>query len=247
MKRLNNFLSLIFVCAFAFTMHAETLFDKGLKAANEKKYGNAISYFEEVIKDEKSNVSAYFNLGNCYVENKQYGKAIWAYERVLKYSPRDSEAPMNIELCYTKLASDQKWLPHTNGIQRLIYSVGSNTWSILAIAISVFAAFSIFSLLKIKNSPWKRLHFLLLFGETVLLTAFIVAASSSYYYLNSERFGIVTKKSIPTYTNDLGEKSTFTISEGTKLEWIGFTKTKIEVSLSDGKLVLISPDDLEMI
>lgn len=247
MKRLKHILSLFFWIVFSFTMHAESLFDKGLKAANTKDFKAAISYFEEVVKLEKSNTSAYFNLGNCYVENKQYGKAIWAYEKVLKFSPRDSEAPTNIELCYSKLENDQHWFPHTNGIQRLIYSVDSNTWAILAIVISIFSALSLFSLLKIKNSPWKRLHFLLLFGETILFIAFIIAASSSNSYIENERFGIVTKKSIPTYTNDIGEKSSLTLPEGTKLECIGLTKTKIEASLSDGKIVLVSPKDLEMI
>jgi tetratricopeptide (TPR) repeat protein len=231
----------------ACTIHAESLFDNGIKAANEKNYKEAIFQFEEVIENDKSNVSAYFNLGNCYFEIKKYGKAIWAYERVLKYSPRDSEAPASIELCYKKINSDEQWVAHNNGIQRLIYGIGSNTWAYLAIIISVIMGISIFLLIVQKNNSWRRIHFLLLVGEIILITAFIIAAKSSENHLSIENFGVITQKSIPTYLNYKGEKSTTRLTEGTKVEILNTNRLMHEVILFDGKTTLVSSEDIEMI
>jgi tetratricopeptide (TPR) repeat protein len=223
------------------------LFDQGLKAANDKKITQAINLFNQVIQQESNNVAAYYNLGNCYYQNKSYGEAIWAYERVLKLSPRDSEAPANIELCYKKLNDTSTWAPHTNGLQRIIYSVGATSWAILSIVNSVLMGISIFLLLKMNNNSWKRFHFMLLFGESVLLIAFIIATNSSRNYITSERFAIVTQKSIPTYMNDLGEKAQLELKEGTKVEFLNLTKTKREVMLQDGQKVLIEEKDVRVI
>jgi tetratricopeptide (TPR) repeat protein len=243
----KNICLVLFTVFSAFANHAELLFDKGLKAANQKEYKEAIFHFEEVIETDKSNVSAYFNLGNCYYEIKKYGKAIWAYERVLKYSPRDSEAPASIELCYKKLNSDQKWVAHNNGIQRLIYGIGSNTWSFLAIIMSVFMGISIFVLIVQNNNSWRRIHLMFLITEIVLITGFIIAAKSSENHLSIENFGVITQKSIPTYLNYKGEKSTIQLTEGTKIEILNTFRLMHEVMLFDGKTALVSTEDIEMI
>lgn len=247
MKFLIHIVLSFFIVIISITSHAESYFDQGLKAANHNNHKEAIHFFEEVIEHEKSNVSAYFNLGNSYYENKQFGKAIWAFERVLKYAPRDSEAPSTIELCYKQLGSEQQWLPHTNGIQRMIYGIGSNTWAILAIITSIMMSFSIFLLLKLKNSSWKRLHFLFLIGEVVLLIGFVISAKSAKDHLSSSKFAIVTQKNIPTYMNEKGEKSTLSLSEGTKVELLSTSNQMAEVMLSDSKTVLIALEDIEFI
>lgn len=239
---------ILFFCGMvSFFGQAESPFDQGLNAANQKKHKEAIRFFEEVIEHEKSNVSAYFNLGNSYFENKQYGKAIWAFERVLKYAPRDGEAASSIELCYKQLGNDQQYYPHTNGIQRMIYGIGSNTWAILAIITSLFMSISIFFLLKLKNNGWKRLHLLLLVGEVVLLIGFIIFSKSAENHLSSNRFALVTQKKIPTYMNEEGVKSTLTLSEGTKVEIMSTMNQMVEVMLSDSKTALIAVEDIEFI
>lgn len=247
MRPIKYIILSVFSALFVLSSFAESKFDQGLKAANQKKYKEAIYLFEEVIEHEKSNTSAYFNLGNCYFENKEYGKAILAYERVLKYAPRDGETPSNLELCYKKLGNDQQWVPHTNGIQRMIYGIGSNTWAVLAIVVSVCMGLSIFLLLKLKNSGWKRLHLLLLTGEAVLLIGFVISAKSSENHLASNKFAIVTQKTIPTYMNEQGEKSTVTLQEGTKVELLNSTQQMVEVMLPDSRSVLVAIEDVEVI
>lgn len=248
MKFAKHIAWLMFFTLIVLDVHANSLFDQGLKAANEKKYAEAVNSFEKVIQAEPGNTSAYFNLGNCYYESKKYGKAIWAYERVLKYSPRDSEASMNIELCYKRLASNVAYTPHTSGIQRLMYGVGSNIWSILAIVLSLFMSLSIYYFIRSKNSSWKRMHFMILFGETIFFIAFVIFAYSSANYLEKEQFAIVTKTEISTFLNPQREKATLKLKEGTKIEIISLVKGSMyNVRLIDGKTSLINPEDIDKI
>lgn len=223
------------------------LFDRGLKTANDNKYTEAIVAFEEVIEQEKFNVSAYYNLGNCYYHLRKYGKAIWAFEKVLKLNPRDAEAPMSLELCYNKIGPENTWTPHTSGLQRLICGVGSSTWAYLAIFLSICLGATIFAFFRLAGTPWKRLLFMGALGETILLIAFVIAASSAHNYTQDDHFAIVTGKCVPTYLNDLGERSDLLLTEGTKVEVIGITKTKLEVMLQNGRKVLVSQNDIERI
>lgn len=247
MITMKHILFSIYIVMLSFISFSGELFEKGLKLANDKNYPEAIKIFEQIISEENANVSAYFNLGNCYYKSKEYGKAIWAYEKVLKYSPRDSEAPMNIELSYQKLNSDLQWSPHTNGIQRLIYSVNSNIWSALAIGTSIFLAIILFIVARYKNTSLKRLYYLILTGATVMLIFFVITAKSSSDYFTNENFALVTKKSIPTYINDLGDKTETQLTEGMKVQILGHTKTKTKVQLENGREVLVSPEDLQRI
>lgn len=238
---------LIFAILLTFFGRTNELFNRGLKLANEKKYSAASKVFEQIIAAENSNTSAYFNLGNCYYKSNQYGKAIWAYERVIKYSPRDGEAPKQMELCYQKLNSTLYWTPHTNGIQRLIYSVNSNVWSILAIASSIFLAILFFLIIRNKNTSWKRFHLLLLIGGTILLISFVIAAKSSSNHLTSQNFGLVTKKSIPTFINEVIKKKETQLSEGTKVKILNTSGNKTQIQMDDGRVVYVLTDDIDPI
>lgn len=245
--RMNKHILVVLIIFVGQHLFASPLFDKGLKAANAKNYPAAIIAFEEVIEMEKGNASAYYNLGNCYFNLRRYGKAIWAYEKVLKLSPRDPEVPMNLELCYKKLGTEAQWAPHTSGLQRLVYGVRSNTWAILAISLSLALGLTIFYLFKLRNTSWKRLLFMLALGEMILIFGFVAAASGSSNFSRSENFAIVTDKNIPTFLNDQGEKSDLKLAEGTKVEVISITKTKLEVMLQDGRKTMVSPNDISRI
>jgi tetratricopeptide (TPR) repeat protein len=229
------------------TLGFASSFDDGLKAANEKKYKQAIHEFEEVTKEEPRNSAAFYNLGNAYYKNKEFGKAIWAYETSIKLSPKNAEAPVNIELCYRELSNGNSWQPSISGIQRLIYGVGSTTWAVLSVLLSCLIAYSIFSLLKHKNTPWKRFHVMALFGESILFIGFLIAANSSANYPENQDFGIITSKTSPCYLNETAKTADFVINEGAKVLILSEKGNRIEVELLEGRKVFISKKDLRII
>jgi hypothetical protein len=157
----------------------------------------------------------------------------------LKFSPRDSEAPIQLELSYQKLNSTLNWTPHTNGIQRLIYSVNSNVWSVGAICLSLLLSGLLFLLIRNKNASMKRLYFLFIIGGSILLLSFIISAKSSSDYLLSQSFAIVTKKSISVYINEKIEKKDMQLQEGTKVKLVNVSGSKTQIQLEDGMLLFV--------
>lgn len=245
MKSLSIFLA-IFSFACSTLVHANS-FDDGLKAANAKNYKQAIHEFEEVAKEEPENSAAFYNLGNAYYKNKEFGKAIWAYETSIKLNPKNAEAPVNIELCYRELTNGNSWQPSISGLQRMIYGIGSTTWAILSILISCLIGYSVFSLLKHKNTPWKRFHVMALFGESILFIGFLIAANSSANYPENNDFGIITTKTSSCYLDETTKSSDFTINEGAKVHILSEKANRVEVELLEGRKVFISKKDLRII
>jgi hypothetical protein len=229
------------------TLGFASSFDDGLKAANEKKYKQAIHEFEKVVKEQPQNSTAFYNLGNAYYKNNAFGQAIWAYEVSIKLNPKNAEAPINIELCYRELTNGNTWQSSISGLQRLIYGIGSTTWAILSIFFSCLIAYSIFSLLKHKNTPWKRFHVMALFGETILFIGFLIAANSSANYPANHDFGIIISKTSPCYLDETAKTNDFHINEGAKVLIISEKGNRIEVELIEGRKVFISKKDLRII
>ena len=82
--------SILFILLNGFLL-ANEQFEQGFKAAQEKKYTEAIRHFEEVLVNEPANSSALYNLGNAYYAEKQFGKALLNYEKAHKLLPGDDD------------------------------------------------------------------------------------------------------------------------------------------------------------
>jgi tetratricopeptide (TPR) repeat protein len=242
MRRILGILQLFVV----FGIQAQNEYDNALQQANNKHYQQAILSFEKIAESNPENESVYYNLGNCYYHIRRYGDAIWAYEKVLKQNPMDNEVIMNLELCYKKLGSNHSWQPHLSGMQQLIIAVGSNTWSYLALFLSMTFAFCLFNVLK-KESAWHRPMLLLGVGTLILLITSIACAFASYDQLKKSYFGIVTKNETPVFLNDEGLKSTFKLAEGMKVAIIEQKASNYLVQLENGRTLLVNSKHIRLI
>src|SRR5262245_49153539 len=78
--------------------------------ANSKKYDEAITYFEQLLKDDANNPELYVNLGSTYFERagtKQgdaqkadFNKSGEYYEKAFALRPNDADLPYNAALAY---------------------------------------------------------------------------------------------------------------------------------------------------
>jgi len=236
-------ISFIFILSFLYNSLAQDSFEKGLNLAQSKKYTLAIREFKSVLEKKPANESALFNLGNCYVYNKENGKAILYLEKYLKLNPSDEVAMTKIDHAYLQLGMNKTWKSAYSTTEILIYQVGPNTWVILSIVLSLIMSWTIFR--NFVRSRKNTLAILLL--EFILAIICLYSAFASKQYIEQDRFAIVTDKSIPIFANDLGELTQNTLSEGTRVEFISFTKTSIIVRLENGKTALIKAKDVEFI
>ncbi len=67
------------------------LYKMGVLFYQEKKYEEAIQYFEEAIKLDKSKEELYFFKAECEESLKQYNKAINDYKKGLSINPKDAQ------------------------------------------------------------------------------------------------------------------------------------------------------------
>ena len=236
-------LSFLFAFAIIVSSVAQDSFEKGLNFAQAKKYTLAIREFKSVMEINPANESAIYNLGNCYLHNKENGKAILFLEKYLKLNPSDEEAMSKIDQAYLQLGLNKTWKSAYSTTEILFYQVGPNTWVVVSILLSILMSWLIFISFKQAKKNTIGLIILLFF----VTISCLYGAYSAKQYIGDKRFAIVTEKSIPIFANDLGELTQNTLSEGTRVEFISFTKTNILVRLEGEKTALIQSTSVEFI
>lgn len=245
MKR-PGLLFIIFLQAFAvFAGNVQDTFDKGLRAANNKSYAEAIDYFQTVVDAEPENASAYYNMGNCYFELKQYGMAIWAFEKSLQREPGNANTLKNLEVCHFQLELPT-YAPIHSGFARSIYGFGSTNWSYLAIIAFVLTAVFISASRLFKRIQWKRLFMLTSFFMLLLGALLIFAAAKTAGAEGSQGAAIVIHSQATTYLNEKMEVSPVKLKEGTRIlrlkKGTGILYSGI---LDNGQEVLVRPEDIK--
>lgn len=230
----------------------KTTMEKGIKLFENHQYDLAILSFQEEIKKNKSNVSAYFNLGLAYNASKEYGNAVWAFEKALKLKPNDTEVKESILLTYDQLGSDSTWIPTLSHFEESVYSLSSNLWAILTIIFSVICAIFLVLYRKSKQLSKKRMFLLFCFLGTAFMLFSLIIASKAYSFEHST-YAIVTDQKIETFKNDnVKSNSTtgLTLKEGTKLKVIKSTSGKdgkVNVETMNGKSHIVFKKDIKNI
>lgn len=110
--------SIVILCCFsALTLYgatptnaeeAKTAYDKG-------EFGEALSYYADVVSRNAASPGALYNLGNCYYKLGDLPLALIAYERALKLAPRSSDIIENLNLTRRKLMLEERRLLDSPG------------------------------------------------------------------------------------------------------------------------------------
>lgn len=222
-------------------------FQQGNIAFGQEKFDLAIQHYTEEISTQPGNTSAFFNLGLAYSAKKEYGKAIWAFEKVLRLNPNDAEAIDNIEQNYGQLDNGTSYTPPLGRFNRALFSLGSQSWSVLSILFSIATALGLILFRKSNSFGVKRLYLMgsILFG--VLFTFSVYTATRSYHYESQDNFAIVTKAQITTYSSDDASVKVKLV-EGTKVQIESYQDTNcVVITLHDQQKHNISSSDIERI
>jgi tetratricopeptide (TPR) repeat protein len=226
---------------------AQSDFEKAVAMSNSREYDQAATIFLKLAEQTPENTSAYFNAGNCYRHLNQNGMAIWAYFKVLKLNPSDQEASKNSDACRKFLGLTDTPFQIATPFERALISFGLSTWTYLSVFMSFAAGICLFFLLR--KNDFSRHPMLRVVGFTsfILLSFSIFSTYSTQAYLQQKSYGLVVEKSAPVFVNDLGERSTLILPEGTMVKYEGLTKTKTSVTLQNGKSVFLRDSDIRWI
>jgi tetratricopeptide (TPR) repeat protein len=226
---------------------AQSDFEKAVAMSNSREYDKAAKVFLKLAEQTPENTSAYFNAGNCYRHLNQNGMAIWAYFNVLKRNPSDQEASKNIDACRKSLGLTDTPFQIATPFERALISFGLSTWTYLSIFLSFAVGICLFFLLRKNDFSRYPLLRIVGFSSFILLCFSIFSAFFTQEFLQRKSFGVIVEKSAPVFVNDLGERSTLTLPEGTMVNYEGLTKTKTSVTLQNGKNVFLRDSDIRWI
>ena len=96
--------AMVLFCLFAFlpsSVFALTKADADSSYVNEN-YQQAISQYEQLLKEGGANAELYYNLGNAYYRMDDITHAVLNYERAQLLSPGDADIRFNLQLARSK-------------------------------------------------------------------------------------------------------------------------------------------------
>lgn len=171
-----------------------------------KNYKAAAETYEQIIKTQGHNASAYYNLGNAYYRQNEYAKAILNYERALWLEPSDKDAAYNLEVVRSKAAvpqanaSEMFFITWADSFIRHRSADTWGCWSLILLAITLFCL----ALYLFGQRTWFRKSAFAAMCLVFLCTVFsIVAAAIQSYRFTHEIKAVVMEKAI--FVTDSGK------------------------------------------
>ena len=211
---------------------------KAEKAYSDKKYQEAISLYEEILKEGSVSYKLYYNLGNAYYKNNQLGKAIYNYELANKMQPNNEDVKTNLRIANEKTIDDIESKENfflgaiKSGLVSALSTTGWAWLSIISITLCLTLAFLFFIT---GNMIVKRLGF---FGAIIFLISFIGSMVLGYTALRHKqqiKFAIITGREVKIHDEPASDSSSkFSLHEGTKVKVLENNEEWTNIKLENG-------------
>jgi len=221
-KRRIIVLLLIFTCiSLLFSKSLaehKNVFEKGVKAYEERNYTSALNYFLSLENEGIINSDLYYNIGNTYFRLQEKGKAILYFKKALKVQPNNQNARRNLDFALT-IIKDKQVETDSEPISKLwksLYnSLSLDTFAVILL-MNFFFLILIIDIMILRYR--KRDKTVPMFVMILLLVFFLLFSVLSYlkwqhYHSNDE--GVLISSSAIGYSGPDEEFTrVFTIHEG---------------------------------
>ncbi len=115
MLKTKTYLLLLFIiCFFVGCLNEKATLRRGFRHFRRNEYNAAIRAFNRVLKNNPSNVIAYFYRGFCYSDLKDYNKAIFDWKKCVELKPEFIEAYVNLGDTYWDLKQTNNAIKYLN-------------------------------------------------------------------------------------------------------------------------------------
>ena len=208
------------------------------KAYADKKYKEAISAYEEILKTGLSSYKLYYNLGNAYYKNNELGKAIYNFELANKLQSNNEDVKNNLRIANEKRIDDieSKENFFISAIKSgLVNSLSTNGWAWLSI-ISLTAGFILFLIFFISGSiQFKRFGFFLSMTCLLIFTGSMIFGYTVLNEKQKTKFAIILAKETQIFEEpNINGHSKFNLHEGTKVKVLESNGDWTNIKLENG-------------
>ena len=242
---------LICVLSFSVKSYSNDHLRNAQRAYDLKKYKEAISEYEQLIKDGYTSYQLYFNLGNSYFRNNELGKAIYNYELARKAEPNDEDVRINLGIATSKTIDkiDAKENFFISAVKtNLLSSFTTNTWAWFSIISIAVAALLFFIFINSTTLIIKRISFLV---SCVFFITFCFTYFLGYSALNSKvenKFAIILAKDVKIMNEPTQSASSkFNLHEGTKIRVVENNGDWVLIKLDNGNEGWVKLSDVGII
>lgn len=217
----------------------EELWNMGNDAYSDKRYSDAVKYYNGIIERGLYSAKLYYNLANAYFKCGETGPAILYYNRALRMSPASDDIRYNLEMSEAMTKDKIAVVPEfflKRWVRQLRNSMSCTAWS--AISLAAFAA-ALAMLLMFLLSERLSIRKTGFYGTIVAMLLF--AATTAFAL--AERRDMLARKDAVVMSSAISVKSSpdrsatdlFVLHEGTKVRIVTEIDDWYEIVIADGK------------
>ncbi|SFU60215.1 SH3 domain-containing protein [Pustulibacterium marinum] len=243
------YIFLFLVSFVGFSQDNEALFRKATDLYNAKKYEDAISKYEQILKNGEDSANLYYNLANAHYKLSHIAPSIYYYEKALQLAPNDADIKNNITFAKNMTIDAIQPLPKTdwqkfkeNTIGRYTY----NGWAVIGVVCMFLFVIFVSVYFLVYKSLQKRIFFILAGIMLLLCIVTNIFAYIQFDVVHDSNFAIVyvpetNVKSEPNASAD----EIFMLHEGTKVELMNELNGWRKIKLADGKTGWLPEPDVK--
>ena len=226
---------------------SKSLFQTANSYYQNKQYEEAEKMYTLLLKKDKNNANAYYNLGNTYYHLKNYTNAILNYEKAKKLQPDNKYVAHNIELTNNKQFSKIEFSKEffvTKQLKNVVHTRSSGSWSVFML-IALWISITAFCIHFFTTNKFLYRTGVLFFMATIIFSGFTYSSFKSEHQHN---FAIVMQtnafiKSAPVESMNAAQA----VQTGIKVEIIDTDKNWLKIKLPNDKTGWIEKSSVEMI
>jgi tetratricopeptide (TPR) repeat protein len=233
-------------------IHPEQTFQEANQAYEQKKYGEAIALYEQLLREDYRSAALLYNLGLACLENNELSKAVLYLERALLIKPGDEDVQHNLRIIKTQYLQDQLDVIPESFLQRwwknAYQLTSSGGWTILSV-IFIWLAMAGLSIWRIGRSRNLR-KWGFFVGIALLLISLVFGnlAYSRYAYEYNNGRGVVMPVEVSfRVAPDSESELVARLHAGTTCKIISELNSWYKVRLSDGQVGWMQKKDISLI
>lgn len=233
------------------TNAVETILDSANNAYVHKDYGNALLYYQSILKTKMESSEIYYNIGNSYFKLNQITNAIYYYEKALILSPNDKDIKYNLNIAKQYTTDKIKTIKPfflKNFYQNIISFFSVNQWANISLYCFISVLILILLFLFLRNIQLKKLFFWLGIILFIFSISSLIFSFSKKNNLSAHQTAIVFSPTINIKSSpDEQGTDLMIIHDGLKVTIIDSLQNWYNVTLPDGNEGWLKKNDIKKI
>ncbi|RLD48429.1 MAG: hypothetical protein DRI94_12550 [Bacteroidetes bacterium] len=253
MKTLITIFSIIIFSLPAFS-DTENI-EQQLKNANQlyaqDQFEEAIKQYEQIISENYTSPTLFFNTANAYYRLNEIGKAIYYYEKAKMLIPNNDDINYNLELAKLRVKNLPPEVPEIFPVRlfrQITFWKSYPFWGILSLGLFILFLLTAYFYFTAKTSRVKKIRLL----SAVFVLFFSISAFVFMQYqlsiLNAHNQAIViSKEDMAKSSPDTGANDLFKVYQGYKVKVNSENGEWYEITLTDGRKAWLKKEDLKVL